>query len=182
MPTSNFTFKDAVFNHIKFVVGFDNRFKILDVGAGYGTYARGIPDLKMDALEVYQPYIDEYNLKNLYNNVYCGNILTFDYDGYDYIIMGDVLEHLQKKDAIKLIEDISNKKIKLLVGVPYKMEQSSKFNFLDKDWDVEFEIHHQPDLTHRIIKSRYPSLEIFLTDNRDNCGYAYYTNYLKWIF
>ena len=182
MPTSNNTFKDAIFNHIKFIAGFDNRIKILDAGAGYGTYARGIPGLKMDALEIYQPYIDEYNLTSLYDNVYCGSILDFDYDGYDYIIMGDILEHIVKEDAIRLIKDISDKKIKLMVGIPYKMEQSSRFNFLDKEWDVESEIHHQPDLTHRIMKSRYPSLELFLTDNNENRGYAYYTNYHRLIF
>lgn len=182
MPSSNEQFKDAIFNHIKYMVGYDNRLKILDVGAGMGTYALGIPEIKMDAIEIHEPYINEFNLKSLYNEVFCTNIFDFDYSGYDYIIMGDVLEHLEKEMAIKLIDDISNKKIKLLVGVPHKMPQNSQFVLNGKEWDVESEIHLQPDLTPRIMKSRYPSLELFLTNNFIEWGYAYYTNYHKWVF
>lgn len=182
MPTSNEQFKDAIFNHIKFIAGYDPRIKILDVGAGMGTYALGIPELKMDALEIYQPYIDEFNLQNLYSNVFCDSILNFNYDKYDYIIMGDILEHIKIEDAIPLINDISNKKIKLLVGIPHQMPQGPEFDLNGKAWHVESEIHHQPDLTPRVMKSRYPSLELILTNNFDSWGYGYYTNYYKRLF
>ena len=182
MPSSNEQFKDAIFNHIKYIAGYDNRLKILDVGAGMGTYALGLPELKMDALEIHQPYIDRFNLQSLYSNVFCDTILNFNYDKYDYIIMGDVLEHIKIEDAIPLISDIKNKKIKLIVGVPHNMPQGSHFTLNGEEWDVESEIHHQPDLTPRVMKSRYPSLEIFLTNNFENWGYAYYTNYYKRLF
>jgi hypothetical protein len=182
MPSSNEQFKDAIFQHIKFIAGYDPRIRILDVGAGMGTYAKGLPELKMDALEIHDPYINEFDLPSLYNNVYNGDILNFDYSGYDYIIMGDVLEHITKENAIPLINDISNKKIKLIVGVPHKMPQSSKFTLNEKEWDVHSEIHHQADLTPRVMKSRYPSLEMFVTNNFDSWGYAYYINYYKRIF
>ena len=96
--------------------------------------------------------------------------------------MGDVLEHITKENAIPLINDISNKKIKLIVGVPHKMPQSSKFILNEKEWDVQSEIHYQDDLTPRVMKSRYPSLEMFVTNNFDSWGYAYYINYYKRIF
>ena len=182
MPTSNEQFKDAIFNHIKYMVGYDSRLKILDVGAGMGPYALGLPEIKMDAIEIHQPYIDHFNLEKLYNDVFCIDILNFDYAGYDYIIMGDVLEHIDPINAINLINDISSKKIKLLVGVPHKMTQHSKFDLGGLEWDVESEIHLQSDLTPRIIKSRYPSLELFLTNNFESWGYAYYTNYHRYIF
>lgn len=176
MPVSTDLFKEAIFQHIKFVAWGQ---KILDVGIGKGTYSDGLSPLKIDGIEIHKPYIEEFNLVEKYNNIYNVNILNFDYDGYDYIILGDVLEHIHKDDAIRLIQDISNKKIKCLVGVPYLLGQTSEFDFLGKHWNVDSEIHLQPDLTHRVMKSRYPSLDLFLTDNS---SYGYYLNYINYKF
>lgn len=180
MPTSTELYKDAIFAHIKHVIRHIPRVNILDVGAGFGTYAKGLFPLQIDGIEVYQPYIDEYNLRSLYRNIFCEDILNFDYSNYDYIIIGDVIEHLNKEDAIRLVKDISDKKIKCLIGVPFNSHQTSKFTFLNKEWDVESEIHLQPDLTPRVMKSRFPSLEVLLMD--DNLFYGYYTNYHTWNF
>ena len=176
MPTSTNLFKEAIFNHIKFHAWGQ---RILDVGVGCGTYADGLSPLRFDGIEIHQPYIEEFSLKEKYNNIFNLDILDFDYDGYDYIIIGDVLEHIEKNKAVSLIEDISRKKIKCLVGVPYLLGQNSEFSFLGKDWNVKSEIHLQPDLTHRVMKSRYPSLELFLTDNST---YGYYLNYISYKF
>jgi hypothetical protein len=73
----------------------------------------------------------------------------------------------------KLIKDITSKGIKCLVAVPFLYPQ-------DAVDGVESEIHHQEDLTPRIMRIRYPELELFLSNNFIN-GYAYYTNYLKWV-
>lgn len=176
MPVSTELFKSAIYNHIKFHASGQ---RILDVGVGCGTYADGLTPLRIDGIEIYQPYIDEFSLREKYNNIYNVDILNFDYDGYDYIIIGDVLEHIEKTKAISLIENIAKKKIKCLVGVPYLLGQTSEFELNGKKWDVESEIHLQPDLTHRVMKSRYPSLELFLTDNST---YGYYINYMKYTF
>ena len=62
------------------------------------------------------------------------------------------------------------------------MPQSSKFTLNEREWDVHSEIHHQADLTPRVMKSRYPSLELILTNNFDSWGYGYYINYYKRLF
>lgn len=72
MPTSTEIFKDAIFQHIKTVAGYDPRLQILDVGPGEGTFGKGLQPLRIDALEIYQPYIDEFDLKSIYRNVFCG--------------------------------------------------------------------------------------------------------------
>jgi len=181
MPTSTEIFKDVIFNHINYVTQTFTNFKILDVGAGYGTFGRALNHLNIDAIEVHEPYIVEYGLEKFYKNVYNSNILDFDIDNYDYIIMGDVLEHIPKEDSQKLIQKIFDKKIKCLVGVPFLMEQSSKFEFLGKEWDVLSEIHHQTDLTERVMISRYPSLNPFLIFKNEYIQYGYYTNYIKYV-
>ena len=175
MPSSLHLHKDAIFEHIRTVVleYLPKRYKILDVGPGIGIYGSNLQDLNIDAVEIHEPYIEKFKIKRYYKNVFVGNILEFDYDNYDYIIMGDVLEHIPVEPAQKLIKDITSKGIKCLVAVPFICPQ-------DAVDGVESEIHHQSDLTSRVMKSRYPELEVYLTNNFIN-GYAYYTNYLKWV-
>jgi hypothetical protein len=175
MPTSSSDLKEAIFQHIRTVVleYLPRRYKILDVGPGIGTYGKFLSDLNIDAIEIHKPYVEQYGIKQYYKNVFIGNIIEFNYDDYDYIIIGDVLEHIPVDDAKKLIKDITSKGIKCLIAVPFLCPQ-------DAVGGVESEIHHQEDLTSRIMKSRYPELEVFLTTNFIN-GYAYYTNYLKWV-
>jgi hypothetical protein len=175
MPTSSPDLKEAIFQHIRTVVleHLPQRYKILDVGPGIGTYGMYLSDLNIDAIEIHEPYVEQYNIRQYYGNVVIGNILEFNYDDYDYIIIGDVLEHIPVEAAQKLIKDITSKGIKCLVAVPFLCPQ-------DAVDGVESEIHYQEDLTPRIMKSRYPELEVFLTNNFIN-GYAYYTNYLKWV-
>jgi len=175
MPSSLHLHKEAIFEHIRTVVleYLPKRYKILDVGPGIGIYGSNLTDLNIDAIEIYEPYIEKYKIKNYYRNVFVGDILEFNYDDYDYIIIGDVLEHIHVEAAQKLIKDITLKGIKCLVSVPFLCPQGAVDG-------VESEIHHQADLTPRIMKSRYPELEIYLSTNMTN-GYAYYTNYLKWV-
>jgi hypothetical protein len=48
-----------------------------------------------------------FKLNEYYRNVFLGNIMTFDFSKYDYLIMGDIIEHLKIEDAQKLLFDIS---------------------------------------------------------------------------
>tara|TARA_R110000803_G_C11846023_1_gene305196 strand:- start:88 stop:630 length:543 start_codon:yes stop_codon:yes gene_type:complete len=176
MPFSSPDLKQPIFEHIRTVVGnyLPTKYKILDVGPGCGTYGMNLSDLNIDSVEIHEPYIEQYDIKRYYKNTFIGNILSFNYDDYDYIIMGDVLEHIPVEFAQNLIKDITSKNIKCLVAVPFLSIQD------DVD-GVESERHHQSDLTLRVMKTRYPELELFLTNNLTN-GYAYYTNYIKWEF
>ena len=95
-----------------------------------------------------------------------GNILAFDVSPYDYIILGDVLEHIPKYEAINLVAKINSAGKKCLIAVPYLYEQG------EYDGNVH-EIHHQPDLTNEIFLERYPSMHLLYKD----AGYGYYINY-----
>ena len=177
MPTSFNIFKDSILEHIRYIIWnhTPKNYKILDVGPGIGFYGKHLQDLNIYAVELHQPYIDQFNLTSIYDNVYNENILNFEYDDYDYIIIGDVLEHIPVEQAQKLIQDITQKQIKCLVAVPYVCPQ-------DAVDGVEAEIHHQEDLTPRVMKARYPELELLLTNNYLKGGYGYYTNYYKMKF
>jgi hypothetical protein len=164
MPFSVEAYKQEVFQHIRNTINPTD--KILDVGPGAGKYGKSLNDYYIDAVEIYDPYIAAYNLKQIYKNVYCDNILNFDWSFYDYIILGDVLEHINLEEAKKLISDITNNYVKCLVAVPYMFEQGEWYGNIH-------ETHLQPDLTPDNMLLRYPELKLLIGDS----GYGYYINY-----
>jgi SAM-dependent methyltransferase len=148
--------------------GFPNDIRILDVGAGSGGYSDLLRPYfpKIDGLEIFQPYVDKFSLFNKYVNLYLGNILQFDFKDYDYIIMGDILEHLSVDEAKSVINKVQINKQCLMVAVPYLYEQGAEF-------DNVYETHKQPDLTHSLFLERYPMMERLF----GNHEYGYYINY-----
>jgi hypothetical protein len=161
MPYSYGDYKNEVINHIK-----DNTSeysKILDVGPGAGTYGSMLKHLNVEALEIYPPYISMFNLTEIYKTIHIGDIREFDIEPYDYIIMGDVLEHLTVEEAKDILSRAKNKKV--MVAVPYLFEQGEEMGNI-------YETHHQPDLTNELVQERY-SLTPLYTNER----YGYYINY-----
>jgi len=103
--------------------------KILDIGAGVGTYSKLLRDMgyKMDCMEVWLPYVVEYKLNELYDNVIIGNVMNYDICNYDVIIMGDILEHLSVQESLVLMDIIERNKQLCLVAVPYQLEQGEYY-------------------------------------------------------
>lgn len=166
MPYSYDYFKIEVGKHI--IKTQSQSSKILDVGAGSGKYGAMLRMWfnNIDALEIFEPYIEQFQLKEIYNNVYIGNIIDFNIDMYDYIIMGDILEHLSVEDAHDLLSKIHLDGKKCLVAIPYKMEQGEVNGNI-------YETHLQPDLTHDVFLFRYPMMKELYRNHE----YGYYINY-----
>ncbi len=168
MPTSYPLYKDSVRNWI--LNNFSYETRILDIGAGCGTYSdliRGY-GYKLDAVEIWEPYITKYDLKNKYSWVYERNVMNMPFnvlEAYDFYILGDVLEHLSVDDAQWLLSYLRLKGKKFLVAVPYQMEQGEHEG-------NKYETHLQPDLTPDVMKQRYPELELLY----GNEFYGYYIN------
>lgn len=144
---------------------FPKNIKILDVGAGCGTYWELLHDnfKYIDAVEVFKPNIDNYNLKNKYHSVYNINITDFKYDYYDVIIFGDIIEHLDTNEAQNVLKYAYTRCKEMIVAVPYELEQGIE------EGNV-YEIHKQPDLTPKIMKERYPYLKLLCANEL----YGYY--------
>jgi autotransporter strand-loop-strand O-heptosyltransferase len=162
MPYSFTYFKDEVKEWFLHNVPTSKR--ILDVGPGMGTYSDLLRSsgYRIDAIEIYEPYIDKYKLRKKYDNVYVGDITKFDISDYDFIILGDVLEHISTDLAVDLIRNITEKK-ECLVAIPYEMEQG------EHEGNIH-ETHHQPDLTHDVMFERYPELTCIYRNEH----YGYY--------
>jgi SAM-dependent methyltransferase len=90
--------------------------RVLDVGAGAGIWAdlltapstvrRAVKRKNIDAVEIFEPYIERFNLREKYNHIYLGDFreLAIRTDWYNVIILGDVLEHFEMDDALKVWE------------------------------------------------------------------------------
>lgn len=131
--------------------------KVLDIGGGDGKWARvmGSYFRHIDCVEVFEPYIERYNLKELYTNVYLNNFLDHEFEYYDVVIMGDVFEHVTREQATEWLTKIRNKVGEIVIVVPFEYVQ---------DWDGVYENvyghHHQPDLTALNMLERYPMLKL----------------------
>lgn len=129
---------------------------ILDIGKGFGKYGFLIHEyigidnqkklnptqtlnqqsnIRIDAVEIDDqlllPHLDQF-----YNKVYFGNILEMypELINYELILLVDVIEHLEKNDAIKMLQFYSEKKIKLIIATPSK--------FFDQHlYDSKYEEH-----------------------------------------
>lgn len=163
MATSYKYYKENIRDYLK------NKFPedatVLDVGAGEGTYYNYLGDYfkKMDAVEVFKPNIVNYELEKKYHKVYHANIDGFEYDFYDIIIFGDVIEHLEVKEAQEVLKYAYDRCEEMIVALPYRFEQ-------DIVEDNIYEIHKQPDLTPENVLERYPMLKLLI----GNEEYGYY--------
>lgn len=95
---------------------------VLDVGAGRGAYPTilfpYLPNTIFDAIEIWQPYIDEFSLYKKYRNVFNVDARVHEDFDYDLVIFGDVLEHMKKEDAIKLWKKASSQARFGLISIP----------------------------------------------------------------
>lgn len=162
MATSYKFYKDEVAEYLK--SKFSQNATILDVGAGEGTYYNYLGDYfkNMDAVEVFKPNIDRWELENKYREVYEINIKDFKYPRYDIIIFGDVIEHLTVKEAQKVLKYAYKMCDEMIVAVPYMCPQGI-------EEENVYEIHKQDDLTPENVLERYPMLKLLY--NNDLYGY-----------
>lgn len=82
---------------------------VLDVGAGCGTYARLLrplfPRAHFEAVEIWEPYVDRFGLRELYEVVRVVDACRFypDYET-DLVIFGDVVEHIGRTEAVAAVQ------------------------------------------------------------------------------
>ena len=126
--------------------------RVLDIGAGSGTYAKLIKqefDLckhaEWTAVEAWADYIEKFELASLYDHVINQDVRTLDWNSlghFSVAIAGDVLEHMTKQLAIHLVDQILKHADTLMVSIPIV--------YMPQD-DVDgnpYEVHVKPDWSH----------------------------------
>lgn len=98
---------------------------VIDIGAGSGTYARALRGHspwkgRWTAVEVWEPYVDQFDLRTLYNAVVVADArhVTPSFYRADLVVAGDVLEHLTHAHAVTLLNKIKAYAANLIVSVP----------------------------------------------------------------
>lgn len=155
MPYSGNHNKHEMVDYLTTKFRFDT--PILDVGAGAGSWLDVLSPRfnNVTALEVHEPYIEQFCLRQRYQRVIVSDCRYYEfYHDYKVVIMGDVLEHLTAEDGVKLIERILPVVEEVIIVVPWTMEQGA----LD---GVEWEVHRQTDITKEVMAQRYPGLKLF---------------------
>lgn len=123
MPTSANYFDQKVTESIRGYKTF------LDIGAGEGKYEKIIRSVskgaKITAVEPYKPY--HKHLKG-YDKIISkpAHEMIGDKGNYDVVIMGDVIEHMKKSDAIDFLNYIIYKCKKIIIVYPVAYIQESK--------------------------------------------------------
>ena len=163
MATSFSYFKEDIRDYLE--RNYKRNSKILDVGAGSGTYFELLHEYFKDieGVEIFRPNIEKYELENKYKKVYNVDIRDFKYDFYDIIIFGDIIEHLEIEDAKEVLKYALGRCKEAIVAVPYCYKQGIEY-------DNVYEIHKQDDLTPANMQERYPELELLY----GNSEYGYY--------
>ena len=103
---------------------------VLDVGCGFGKYGvifREYLDVlkgryymhewktRIDAVEVYEPYITELH-EYVYDNIYISDVRDYEQEmfWYDLVFYGDVIEHFTKEEGLKILDNIRRAKYALI--------------------------------------------------------------------
>ncbi len=136
---------------------------VLDLGVGNGTYHRLfsrkwkiLDKAKWIGIEAWEPYIAEFDLINRYNNIVNADIRQIDYKAlgpFDLVFAGDVLEHVTKEDAIKIIDDLLECSKRIIISIPIIHYPQ------DEEFGNPFEAHVKDDWSHEEMLETFPHIK-----------------------
>ena len=120
---------------------------VLDIGAGCGTYSQMFRALwegaRWTAVEVWAPYIEQYKLREQYDEVHVTDARLWTPDRhYDVAFLGDVLEHMTRGEACALLDRMRSAADVVVISLPIvHYPQGALFG-------NPFEVHVEEDWSH----------------------------------
>lgn len=124
--------------------------RVLDIGVGQGTYSQMFrgqwPNSHWTGVEAWEPYVAEFNLTALYDQLVVQDARTVDYgllDRFDVVFAGDVLEHMTKSEAEGLLARLLDRSPAVIVSIPIVYSHQDDVN------GNPYERHVKPDWTDR---------------------------------
>jgi SAM-dependent methyltransferase len=160
MPKSSKEGKDIIRN---WLLDFnDTVSKVVDLGPGRGTYhkyyarkARILTHAYWIGIEVWKPYLEEFGLNDIYDEVYVEDVRFFDFSkigDVDLVFAGDILEHMTKEESVQVVLKVLKYSKKLIISIPiiYHPQHS----------DVNpYEIHVKDDWSHEEVLDTFPHIK-----------------------
>ena len=134
--------------------------KVLDIGIGFGKWGslfREYLDIyqgryhkedwikQIDGIEAFEPYIKDHQ-KYIYSNLYIGDAYEVigKLDNYDYIYIGDCLEHFERDKAEEMLQKLRKKTNNLLLCVPLT-NRWPQDEILDNPYEKHLSIWEESD-------------------------------------
>ncbi len=133
--------------------------RVIDVGPGSGTYGRIVRDVASEAhllgIEAWEPYIDEFALRAIYDEIVVIDARQFTDWESDLVIFGDVLEHMSEADALELWNAASAQASKILMSIPIiHYPQCAEHG-------NPFEVHVDEDWSHDRVMDTFPGITAY---------------------
>jgi predicted TPR repeat methyltransferase len=135
---------------------------IVDLGVGEGQYhwrfcrkSSILKHAKWIGIEVWEPYIELYNLKNVYDHIEQEDIRLVDYQkfgGIDLVFAGDVLEHMTKEEAVELMTTLLANSKRIIISIPIIHYPQDEVN------GNPFERHVKDDWSHQEMIDTFPQI------------------------
>lgn len=131
---------------------------VLDVGAGQGLYLNllydvlGKGNVHVTGVEVWEPYIKFFMLKLKYDKLIQADVRKIEDFNYDLVILGDVLEHMSKEDAVALWDKISKQATYALIALPIIDHPQGAVN------ENPYEVHVKEDWSTKEVLESFPGI------------------------
>ncbi len=152
----------------------------LDIGVGEGAYlnclkhkyqaggdkyqtlkqnweidAGPLSEHRWTGVEVWEPYIDKFDLRSKYDTILNEDVRKLDYNKlgpFDVAVAGDVLEHMAKEDAVQVVEQILRISTYLFISIPiiHYPQQPVHGN--------PYEAHIKDDWSHGEMMETFPQI------------------------
>jgi hypothetical protein len=74
-------------------------------------------------IEIWEPYIGMFDLHSLYKEIIISDVSSCKLPKGDCIIFGDVLEHLPKKDALRVLREAGEQYNHMILSIPISMKR-----------------------------------------------------------
>lgn len=120
---------------------------VLDIGPGVGTYAKllaGDHVSRIVGVEIYEPYVTTYRLRDYYDEIILGDAREVDLPTVDVVILGDVAEHMTEAEALRLWQraaDAAARAVYLSIPIVHypqgEIEGNPHEHHVVEDWNHE---------------------------------------------
>lgn len=138
------------------LIGKANPETTLDIGAGAGKYGHLVramlPYSTIHAVEVWDPYVSAFKLRSLYDKVIKHDVRKIHNFNYDLVIMGDVLEHMTKEDAVAVMDQVKAQARCAIISIPICPMPQGHVH------DNPYEEHIKDDWTHEEVMETFSNI------------------------
>lgn len=140
---------------------------VLDVGAGAGYYGsairRSCPSVAViDAVEIFPYYQTRFSLDEIYDAVTIADARTITSFPYDLVILGDVIEHMPRADAVALWAAISASARFAYIAMPIGLCEQTGNDVPDDATETcimnPYEEHVEPEASTEEIVRLFPGI------------------------